>query len=187
MTAKTPTSAPGSRRLAASIRPRRAAGFTLVELLVVLLLIAMVSGLAGLALRDSSESRLEREALRLAALLEAGRAEARSTGTAVRFELVDASQNLGNRSGDGTEAFRFIGAAPGALPLKHWLDPAMQARIEGARALRLGPEPLIGAQRIVLTLGDRQLVLATDGLAPFAVLDPQQDPQQSAAQAAARR
>ena len=187
MTAKTPTSAPGSRRLATPTSPRRAAGFTLVELLVVLLLIAMVSGLAGLALRDGSEARLEREALRLSALLEAGRAEARATGAAVRFELVDASQNLGARSGDVTEAFRFVGAAPGALPIKHWLDPATQARIDGARALRLGPEPLIGAQRIVLMLDNRQVVLATDGLAPFAVLDPQQDPQQSAAQAATRR
>ena len=186
VTAKTPISALGSRRLAAAAR-RRAAGFTLVELLVVLLLIAMVSGLVGLALRDGSESRLEREALRLAALLEAGRAEARAGGMAVRFELVDASQNLGSRSGDASEAFRFIGAAPGALPLKHWLDPDTQARIEGARALRLGPEPLIGAQRIVLMLGDRQLVLATDGLAPFAVQDPQQDAQQRAAQAAAQR
>jgi general secretion pathway protein H len=39
----------------------------------------------------------------------------------------------------------------------------------GARAVRLGPEPLIGAQRIVLNLGDQRLVLATDGLGPFAV------------------
>jgi general secretion pathway protein H len=187
VTAKTPISAPGSKQLAAAKRPRQVAGFTLIELLVVLMLIAMVSGMVGLALRDGSEARLEREALRLAALLEAGRAEARATGTAVRFELVDASQNLGSRSDGGNEAFRFIGAAVGALPLTHWLDPDMRARIDGARALRLGPEPLIGAQRIVLMLGDRQLVLATDGLAPFAVQDPQQDPQQSAAQAAARR
>jgi general secretion pathway protein H len=33
----------------------------------------------------------------------------------------------------------------------------------------LGPEPLIPAQRIALGLGDRRLVLATDGLGPFRV------------------
>jgi general secretion pathway protein H len=36
-------------------------------------------------------------------------------------------------------------------------------------ALVLGPEPIIGAQRIVLRLNNQRLVLATDGLAPFQV------------------
>jgi general secretion pathway protein H len=137
-------------------------------LLVVLLLIAMVSGLAGLALRDGSESRLEREGVRLAALLEAGRAEARASGVAVRFELAAPSAE---------EAFRFVGLPPGALPNNgHWLDPEVQARIDGARAIVLGPEPLIPAQRIALSLGERRIVLATDGLAPFAVADPASAP-----------
>jgi general secretion pathway protein H len=43
--------------------------------------------------------------------------------------------------------------------------------------VRLGPEPLIGAQRIVLHLGDQRLVLGTDGLGPFAVAtDPDEPP-----------
>jgi general secretion pathway protein H len=134
-----------------------------VELLVVLVLIALASGLAGLALRQGDEARLEREAVRLAALLEAARAEARATGVAVRFELAEAG------SGDaGAAAFRFIGLHPDRQPPDRWLELGTSARIEGARALRLGPEPLIGAQRIVLALGDRQLPLSTDGLAPFA-------------------
>jgi general secretion pathway protein H len=140
-------------------------------LLLVLMLIAMVSGMAGLALRDGGESRLEREAQRLGALLEAGRAESRATGVAVRFELAGAdSRNLG-QSTDGDD-FRFVGLARASTPPGVWLDRAVHARIDGARALRLGPEPLIGAQRITLSLDDRQLVLATDGLSPFAVLDP---------------
>jgi general secretion pathway protein H len=47
-------------------------GFTLVELLVVVALIAIASGLASLALRDPAASQLEQEASRLAALLESG-------------------------------------------------------------------------------------------------------------------
>ena len=39
----------------------------------------------------------------------------------------------------------------------------------GARALVLGPEPLIGAQTIVLRLDDQRVTLATDGLGPFVV------------------
>jgi len=161
---------------------RAAAGFTLVELLVVLLLIALVSGMTSLALRDGNEASLEREAQRLAALLEAGRAEARSSGVAVRFELAGSEQaNLGRRDTAEAADFRFVGVAPGALPANHWLDAEVRARIDGARALRLGPEPLIGAQRITLSLGGRQLVLATDGLAPFAVQDSVQDAAQPAA------
>lgn len=136
----------------------------MVELLIVLMLVAMASGLAGLALRDTSEARLDREAVRLSALLEAARAESRASGLAVRFELSSAS----NASG---EAFRFSGLPVGVLPAGRWLEPAMQAQIVGARAVVLGPEPIIGAQRVVLWLDGRQRTLVTDGLAPFTVMN----------------
>ena len=176
MTARTPTSAPGSKPLARALRAGRPGpcgagpcGFTLVELLVVLLLIALVSGMASLALRDGNDFRLEREAMRLAALLEAGRAEARASGVAVRFELSGDAPGAAGASDERGRAYRFVGLPPETLPAGHWLDPHVHARIDGAQALRLGPEPLIGAQRIVLSLGQEQLVLGTDGLAPFAV------------------
>jgi general secretion pathway protein H len=130
--------------------------------MVVLVLIALASGLASLALRDSRETRIEREAVRLAALLEAGRAESRALGIAVRFELRPPGEA-------GAGAYRFAGMAAAAQPPGQWLEPDTTAEIVGARALRLGPEPLIGAQRIVLRQGDQQRIVATDGLAPFAM------------------
>ena len=138
----------------------------MVELLVVLVLIALTSGLASLALRDSRETRLEREGVRLAALLEAGRAESRALGIVVRFEL---------RAGDATPQnsatdFQFAGLPPKAQPPGRWLEADTRAQIVGAPALKLGPEPLIGAQRIVLRLDGQQRTVATDGLAPFALL-----------------
>jgi general secretion pathway protein H len=135
--------------------------------MVVLLIIALSAGLVSLALRDGSQARLEREALRLAAFLEAGRAEARASGLPVRFELA----GTWSASAGDDVAFRFVGLPTTASPAGHWLEPAVQARIVGARALRLGPEPMIGAQRIVLSLGERELELATDGLSPFTVQD----------------
>jgi general secretion pathway protein H len=148
--ARTPTSAPGN-----SHGGLRAAGFTLVELLVVLMLIGLATGVASLALRDPASTRLEQEAARLAALLEAGRAEARSSGLPVRFELIPA------------EGFRFIGLPPHIELPRRWMNDDVQARIVGARAVVLGPEPLIGPQRIDLALGERHLEVATDGLGPF--------------------
>lgn len=140
-----------------------------------LLLIALVSGLVSLSLRDGGQASLDREAQRLVALLEAGRAEARATGVAVRFELVGTADG----ATDPEARFRFVGLAPGSLPGSgrspgRWLDADIIASIENASALRLGPEPLIGAQRITLRLDGQQRVLATDGLAPFTVADPAQ-------------
>ena len=52
-----------------------------------------------------------------------------------------------------------------------WLVPGVTAEVLGARAVVLGPEPLIGAQRVVLHLESQSLTLATDGLGPFTVID----------------
>ena len=139
----------------------RSAGFTLIELLVVVALIAIASAVASLALRDPASTRLEREGARLAALLESARAEARASGVAARWEPLAAAVDQPD--------FRFVGLSDTSELPDHWLGPGVSARVIGARAVLLGPEPLIPAQRIVLTLEDRHLTLATDGLGPFAV------------------
>ena len=142
------------------VKPRQT-GFTLIELLVVVVIIAIASAVASLALRDPSATRLEHEAARLAALLEGARSEARSSGLSAYWEP-KATQA-------GAEGFRFVGLpASSELPAR-WLVDGVTAEVVGARAVVLGPEPLIGAQRILLKLNDRQLTLATDGLGPFVV------------------
>ncbi|HEX6706321.1 MAG TPA: prepilin-type N-terminal cleavage/methylation domain-containing protein [Albitalea sp.] len=139
----------------------RTRGFTLIELLVVITLIAIASGLASLALRDPTANSLEQEGARLAALLESARAEARASGLAVRWEPKASDASAGD--------FRFVGLPSSSDLPQHWLHPGVSADIVGARAVVLGPEPLIPAQRIVLSLEDRRLTLATDGLGPFEV------------------
>ena len=52
-----------------------------------------------------------------------------------------------------------------------WLEPDTKATIVGAPQLKLGPEPLLPAQRVVLHLGDRDLAVGTDGLSPFQIID----------------
>jgi len=139
----------------------RQAGFTLIELLVVAVLIAIGSAVASLALRDPAATRLEHEGARLVALLESARTEARAAGLAASWEP---------RSGvEGVAGFRFVGLPPSTERPTRWLTEGVTAEVTDARAVLLGPEPLIGAQRIVLHLDEQTLTLATDGLGPFVV------------------
>ena len=140
---------------------RHQAGFTLIELLVVVVIIAIASSVATLALRDPSATRLEHEAARLAALLEGARSEARASGLAAYWEP--------NPAQAGVEGFRFVGLPESSALPARWLTEGVTAEVVGARAVPLGPEPLIGAQRIVLKLGEQRLLLGTDGLGPFVV------------------
>ena len=138
----------------------RHAGFTLLELLVVVAIIAVATAGVSLSLRDSSQTALEREAQRLAVLFESARAQSRANGTAVIWRPT-------------VDGFRFEGLPPGALPTR-WLEAGTRA---GANvAIQLGPEPIIGAQAVDILSGgqgDKQparvLRIATDGLRPFAL------------------
>jgi general secretion pathway protein H len=149
------TSVPGSRR------HRRTRGFTLIELLVVVAIIAVSAAVVTLALRDGSADRLAREGERLATLLEAARAESRITGVPVWWRPANEAD---------TPGFRFVGLAASETPLPTaWLDPAVRAVVVGTPQIQLGPEPLIGAQRIELQLERQRVIVGTDGLSPFSV------------------
>ena len=155
---------PGKKRkYRVKARPGSLSGFTLIELLVVLVMIAIASAVASLALRDPAATRLEHEAARLVALLEAARTEARAAGLPASWEPSPEQA--------GAEGFRFVGFPPSSRLPSNWLTPGVPAEVSGARAVVLGPEPLIGAQRIVLRLDDQRLTLATDGIGPFVTVD----------------
>ncbi len=134
-------------------------GFTLLELMVVVAIMAIATAGVSLSLRDSASTRLEREGERLTALLEAARAHSRASGVPVRWRL----------QGHG---FRFEGLAEPQLP-SAWLDSATTAQTApGQGELLLGPEPLIPPQQVLLSLADqpeRQILVSTDGLHPFTV------------------
>ena len=145
----------------------------MVELLIVIAIIAVAVALVSVALPDGDAARLEEEGERLTALLELARAEARVSGATVHW----VPRADGAAAGDSTDArglpvhFRFVGL-PAALALpSRWLDERVSAQVEGARSLVLGPEAILPAQRVVLRLAERRLVLLSDGLGPFAVAD----------------
>ena len=73
---------------------RCAGGFTILELLVVITIIALATGMTMLALRDGQQQRLEQEAVRLAALLEAARMESRASGRPVMWRPLGLEASL---------------------------------------------------------------------------------------------
>jgi general secretion pathway protein H len=134
----------------------RNGGFTLIELLIVVAIMAVATAGVGLSLRDSSGTALEREAQRLAVLLESARAQSRMTAIPVRWRTT-------------ATGFAFDGLADSALPTQ-WLS--QDVRAAGTPVVPLGPEPVIGPQQIRLvsiSKPESSLTLATDGVRPFAV------------------
>ena len=76
---------------------RRARGFTLLELLVVVAIIAIATAGVSFAMRDSQATQLEREGQRLAALLESARAQSRSSGVPVKVPSGSCIQYVGTK------------------------------------------------------------------------------------------
>jgi general secretion pathway protein H len=138
---------------------RRLRGFTLIELLVVIAIVAIATAGVSFALRDTGATQVEREAQRLAALLESARAQSRASGVPVRWTAVPGG-------------FRFDGLPQGTLP-EQWLSPSTQ--VQGNATLVLGPDPIIGRQAVEIASSDKpgqSLTIATDGLRPFRVAAP---------------
>lgn len=132
-------------------------GFTLLELLVVVAIMALATAGVGLALRDNAAGDLERDAQRLAALLESARAQSRMSGNPVRWRAT-------------AGGFKFEGLPGSTLP-DRWL--ALDTTSPASDAITLGPEPIIGAHNIRIFSArqpDRSLSLVTDGVRPFTVV-----------------
>lgn len=159
------TSATGNRpsilRRPHLLPARASRGFTLIEVMVVMAMIAIAMAVVSLALRDPAATRLERDAERLAALLEMARAEARATGLPARWVPAANTDDL---------PFRFVGLrAKSKLP-ERWLDDQVRAQVIGNNSVVLGPDAILPPQRIVLSLDAQRLEVASDGLAAFAVV-----------------
>ena len=151
---------------------QRQRGLTLLELLVVLAIIGITLAGVSLSLRASPQVKLEREAQRLVAVLEAARAQSRTSGVPLMWQA-------------HAEGFSIAPTKPFAQKphtptprTEAWLTAGTQATIDSPTpsAVMLGPEPILAPTRITLRLVDTsnaqaasEVRVGTTGLAPFRV------------------
>ena len=144
----------------------RQRGLTLLELLVVLAIIAISSAGVALAMRDNSQTQLEREAQRLIAKLEAARVQSRAQGVPLIWRATD--------SGFVIET-PMVGSGFVAQS-EDWLSADISIGMSaGIKTITLGPEPIIPPATITLSKASGQssgakpmnLRIGTDGLQPF--------------------
>jgi len=133
-------------------------GFTLLELMVVLVIIGVAASGIMLSMRSSQEGTLYKEADQVVAALESGRVQSRTRGVAAVFVA----------TADG-----FIVKSPDTpldpKAVTKWLDPDIRAT--GDVPTQLGPAPILPAQTVVLSLGNYSVRISTQGLKPFALDD----------------
>jgi general secretion pathway protein H len=134
-------------------------GFTLIELMVVLVILAVATAGVFFYAGGGQQAQLDRDAQRLTALLESARHTSQVQGKAVIWQALPGG-------------FEFLGlSVHGADQPQSWLSPDTSTTDPHAQ-LTLGPEPVIGPQHI--TLIDLQhpqhsLRISSDGLRPFSI------------------
>ena len=139
---------------------RCALGFTLLELLVVLLIMALGSAGVVLSLRHSPDQDLEQEAQRLIYWLELARKQSSTEGQRIQWVASEGG-------------YTFFSSGTNTLPKETipWLQSSTQVT-SASNTLVLGPEPILGPQFIELGLkgqGLPRIKVGTRGIEPFAL------------------
>ena len=157
-----------------AFRVQRQRGFTLIELLVVLVIIGVTLGLVSLNAMPSQQQSLEKEAQRIALLLQLARDEAIVRNRQVAFEadperyrfLVRNEQQWQPVTQDDLLRERPFKLAPVLLTL----DPPLNAGAgTGPFRITFGREPVDKPFVLTLSSGATSVAIRADGIGHFAV------------------
>jgi len=134
--------------------PAAQKGFTLIELMVVLVIIGIASAAIGLSIKPDPLSLLRKDAERLARALEVAQAEARADGRPIRW-LTDSQGYRFNRQDDqgGVEQFS---RDPQLRPTP-WQSTPMQVRLDPGKSLVLDAEWIAPPLRLSLSDGQHRI------------------------------
>ncbi|RXU58558.1 type II secretion system protein GspH [Pseudomonas protegens] len=130
-------------------------GFTLIELMVVLVIIGIASAAVGLSIKPDPLQQVRKDAERLAQLLQVAQAEVRADGRPITWRATAKGFAFSRRaeSGSGIDDLR----GDPLLRPRAWETPGLQVRIEPGPRLILNAEWITPPLRLVLSDGRHSL------------------------------
>jgi general secretion pathway protein H len=153
-----------------------ARGFTLIEVLVVVMIIAIIVSLVAVNLLPDARQSLREEGTRLALLLGHAHDEAIATGAPLAWQRTDTGYRFLERGPDRTwqpvelDASLRARALPVGVSVAAIETPA--AANGGNPAILLSPTGVGEPFRITLALGEHRVRIASDGTLPAVVEEP---------------
>ncbi len=148
------------------------AGFTLIELMVVLLIVSITMGLVTLSFRSPAQQPLSRDGTRLAAVLNLARDEAQLTGHPILLKLSLQGWNFFQSGPEGLSAVTEDELPAGRFnpPLDHLaFDAGEGTGTQGTIQYWLGVEEIDDFKGLTLQRGSQQVRLLTDGLGNYRI------------------
>ncbi|WP_248751903.1 type II secretion system minor pseudopilin GspH [Pseudomonas sp. MWU15-20650] len=145
-------------------------GFTLIELMVVLVIIGIASAAISLTIKPDPLHLLRKDAERLSQLLQVAQAEAHADGRPITLRTDAKGFRFNRRSEDGLGIDAFKGDSQ--LRPRLWESTPMQVLIEPRQVLVLNAEWINPPLRVVLSDGQHRLSLQRDTAGLMRVVSP---------------